>query len=76
MAIHIIIACGSTLGFSRAYQALSLETLSWFIDGARLTRHGARVDGMSLHFQQPFDSLDLRYAPRRPAPRCAYVSWC
>ncbi len=27
MAIHIITACSSTLGFSRAYQALSLKTL-------------------------------------------------
>ncbi len=42
MAIHIIIACGSTLGFSRAYQALSLKTLHGssmaMIDGSIQTR--------------------------------------
>ena len=48
MAIHIMIAYGSALGFSRAYQALSLG----IVDGSsmaqsrlvRLKRHGARVD--------------------------------
>jgi len=48
-------------GFQSRLSGSKSGNSSWFIDGARLTRHGARVDGMSLHFQQPFDSLDLRY---------------
>jgi len=52
MAIHIIIAYGSTLGFSRAYQALNLETLygSSMAQSrlVRLKRHGARVDWLQL----------------------------
>ena len=64
MAIHIILACGSTLGFSCAYQALSLETLHGSLMAqsrlARLKWHGARVDGMSLNFQQPFQLYSIR----------------